>query len=67
LVTYTPRLLNVVTANMGLSTQLLALGLCVLAGTPRLYAASLPVQAGVLAGLQLWRERLVRKGTHLTR
>ncbi len=56
LLAYTPQLLNVVTANLGLSTQLLALGACILAGRPRLYAASLPVQAAALLALQLWRE-----------
>lgn len=60
-VAYTPRAANVVTANLGLSTQLLLLGACVLAGRPRLYTRSLPVQALLLAGVQLWREDRVRQ------
>ena len=48
---WTPLLLNRVTANLGLSTQLLALGACILIGRPRVYASSLPVQAGVLLAL----------------
>ncbi len=58
---YTPVLFSAVTANLGLSTQLLALGACILAGRPQVYAASLPLQAGVLLGLQLWREGQVRQ------
>ncbi|WP_407571233.1 CDP-alcohol phosphatidyltransferase family protein [Deinococcus altitudinis] len=68
---YTPKLLNAVSVNLGLATQLVALGACVLAGRPRLYPASLLAQAGVLAGLQFWREgqvrQQVRPGAHLTR
>ncbi|WDA59758.1 CDP-alcohol phosphatidyltransferase family protein [Deinococcus aquaticus] len=60
-VAYTPRVSNVVTANLGLATQLLWLGACVLAGRPRLYTRSLPVQALLLAGVQLWREDQVRR------
>lgn len=59
---YTPKLLTTVAANLGLSTQMLALGVSVLAGRPGLYAASLPLQAGVLGALQLWREGQVRRG-----
>ncbi|WP_425147789.1 CDP-alcohol phosphatidyltransferase family protein [Deinococcus sp.] len=55
--TWTPLLLTKVASNLGLSTQMLALGACLLLGRPRLYAASLPVQAGALLILQLWRER----------
>ncbi len=69
LLAYTPRLISAVTANLGLSTQLLALGACILAGRPRVYAASLPVQAGVLLALQLWREAEVKRSqpdTHLS-
>ncbi|MCD0159454.1 hypothetical protein IHN57_19585, partial [Deinococcus sp. 6GRE01] len=39
----------------------LLLGACVLAGRPRLYTRSLPVQALLLAGVQLWREDRVRQ------
>lgn len=60
---YTPHAITAVTANLGLSTQLLALGLCVLAGRPRLYTGSLPVQAALLVGVQLWREAQVRRET----
>ncbi|UQN07547.1 CDP-alcohol phosphatidyltransferase family protein [Deinococcus sp. QL22] len=60
-VAYTPQLITGVAANLGLSTQLLALGACLLLGKPRLYAASLPVQAAVLLGAQLWREGQVER------
>ncbi|ULH15137.1 CDP-alcohol phosphatidyltransferase family protein [Deinococcus sp. KNUC1210] len=53
---WTPLLLNRVAVNLGLSTQLLALGTCILLGRPRLYPATLPVQALSLLALQLWRE-----------
>ena len=56
---YTPLLLCQVSANLGLSSQLLALGAAVLAGRPGLYLGTLPLQALTLAGLQLWREGLV--------
>ncbi len=62
LLNYSPRLPNTVTANLGLASQLLALGAFILAGRPGLYAASLPVQAGVLVALQVWREGQVRQG-----
>lgn len=58
---YTPRLNNHISANLGLSTQLALLGVCVLAGKPKLYIRSLPVQALVLVGLQLWREKRVSR------
>ncbi|WP_407539658.1 CDP-alcohol phosphatidyltransferase family protein [Deinococcus radiomollis] len=63
---YTPKVLNTVAVNLGLATQLVALGACLLAGRPRLYPASLLAQAGVLAGLQLWREGQVRQETRPT-
>lgn len=56
---YTPREINAVAANLGLSTQLLALGTCLLAGRPGVYLWSLPAQAAVLTGVQVWRERRV--------
>jgi archaetidylinositol phosphate synthase len=60
---YSPRLLNTVAVNLGLSTQLVALGVSLLAGRPGLYPASLVAQAGALLGLQLWREGQVRRDT----
>lgn len=57
---YTPRAINQVAVNLGLSTQLLALGVCLLLGRPHLYLWSLPGQALLLAGVQLWREEQVR-------
>jgi archaetidylinositol phosphate synthase len=60
-VAYTPQPITGIAANLGLSTQLLALGLCLLLGKPRLYAASLPVQTAVLVGVQLWREGRVEQ------
>lgn len=58
---YTPQFALAVSANLGLSTQLLALGVAVLVGCPRLYTRSLPVQALLLIGTQLWREHQVRR------
>ncbi|WP_424951882.1 CDP-alcohol phosphatidyltransferase family protein [Deinococcus sp.] len=58
---YTPRMVTTIAANLGLSTQMLALGLCLLAGRPQLYPSSLSVQAGLLAALQVWREGEVRR------
>jgi archaetidylinositol phosphate synthase len=55
-VAYTPQPITGIAANLGLSTQSLALGVCLLLGRPRLYAASLPLQAALLVGVQLWRE-----------
>lgn len=57
---YTPRLNSQITANLGLSTQLALLGMCVLMGKPKTYNRSLPLQALALVGLQLWREQRVR-------
>lgn len=64
---YTPRAINRVAVNLGLSTQLLALGSCLLWGQPRVYLWSLPAQALLLAGVQVWREEQVRKGRGLPR
>lgn len=58
---YTPLLINRITANLGLSTQLLAFGVCMGLGRPRWYTRSLPFQAALLLGVQLWREEQVRK------
>jgi hypothetical protein len=60
-VAYTPRLATHVVANMGLSTQLAVLGALVALGRPRAYLGVLAAQAGVLVGLQLWREDRVRR------
>lgn len=57
---YTPRAVSLVAANLGLSTQLLALGLVLLLNKPQLYLWSLPAQALLLAGVQVWREGQVR-------
>lgn len=59
---YTPRLLCQVSANLGLSTQLLAVGVAIATGRGRAYLWGLPAQAGLLVGLQLWREARVRRG-----
>ncbi|GAA5514151.1 hypothetical protein Dcar01_02904 [Deinococcus carri] len=58
---YTPRAINRIAVNLGLSTQLLALGVCLLLRRPRLYLWSLPAQAALLAGVQVWREGQVRQ------
>ncbi|WP_034386212.1 CDP-alcohol phosphatidyltransferase family protein [Deinococcus sp. YIM 77859] len=57
---YTPRAVNAVAVNLGLSTQLLVLGACLLGGRPRVYLWSLPAQVLLLVGVQAWRERRVR-------
>lgn len=57
---YTPHAINRVAVNLGLSTQLLALGVALVLRRPRLYLWSLPAQALILAGVQLWREEQVR-------
>lgn len=57
---YNPLTTNLITSNLGLSTQLLALGICVALGRPRAYTKSLPLQALLLVGAQLWREKQVR-------
>ncbi|MBZ9713488.1 CDP-alcohol phosphatidyltransferase family protein [Deinococcus multiflagellatus] len=59
---YTPRAALSLSANLGLSTQLLGLGLCLLAGRPGWYHRSLGLQAAALLGTQLWREARVRRG-----
>ncbi|ABF46553.1 CDP-alcohol phosphatidyltransferase [Deinococcus geothermalis DSM 11300] len=59
---YTPRAINQVAVNLGLSTQLLALGGCLLLRRPRIYLWSLPAQALLLAGVQVWREGRVVRG-----
>ena len=50
-----------VLANLGLSTQLLALGVCLLLGVPTLYLWLALTQILVLPLLQLRRERLARQ------
>lgn len=59
---YTPATINRVAVNLGLSTQLLTLGVALALRRPRLYLWGLPAQAGLLAGVQLWREGRVRRG-----
>ncbi len=51
----------VVLANLGLSTQLLALGVCLLLGVPTLYLGLALAQVLVLPLLQIRRERLARQ------
>ena len=57
---YTPLPPLTLSANLGLSTQLLLLGALTLLGRPRWYAPSLLLQAGLLAWAQAWREGQVR-------
>lgn len=59
---YTPLTSTAVAANLGLTTQLAFLGLCLLANRPRLYTRSLPFQAALLLGVQAWREGQVQHG-----
>lgn len=60
---YTPLPVTAVAANLGLTTQLAFLGLCLLADRPRLYTRFLPVQALLLLGVQRWREGQVSRHT----
>lgn len=62
-VAYTPQPITGIAANLGLSTQLLALGACLLLGRPRWYPASLLVQTALLMGVQVWREGRVEAAT----
>jgi archaetidylinositol phosphate synthase len=50
-----------VLANLGLSTQLLALGVCLVAGAPSFYLWLVVGSAALLPLLQLRRERLARR------
>ncbi|WP_233218662.1 CDP-alcohol phosphatidyltransferase family protein [Deinococcus arcticus] len=58
---YTPLGALTLSANLGLATQLLVLGACVLAGRPGWYHRSLGLQAAALLGTQLWREGRVQR------
>ncbi|ADV68630.1 CDP-alcohol phosphatidyltransferase family protein [Deinococcus maricopensis] len=60
-VAYAPHVITQVASNLGLSTQLALLGGLLAARRPRAYLWSLPAQAALLAGVQLWRERQVRR------
>ena len=60
-VTYHDRATMHVLANLGLSTQLVALGACLVAGVPELYLWLAVGAAGLLPVLQLRREWLVRR------
>jgi archaetidylinositol phosphate synthase len=48
-------------ANLGLSTQLFVLGVCLLLGAPALYLWLVPASLALLPVLQLRRERLARQ------
>ena len=58
---YNPLFGTHVAANLGLTTQLALAGVLVAFGRPRWYLASLPLQALVLLGVQIARERAVRR------
>lgn len=60
---YTPLPITAVAANLGLTTQLAFLGLCLLGNRPQLYTRSLPVQGALLLGVQRWREGQVKRET----
>lgn len=57
---YHDRLTLAVLGNLGLSTQLVVLGVCLVAGVPELYLWLVVGSAGLLPLLQLRRERLAR-------
>lgn len=50
-----------ISANLGLSSQLALLGVCLVIGRGRWYGASLLLQSAVLVGAQCWREGRVRR------
>lgn len=56
---YTPPAALTLSANLGLSSQLLLLGALTLLKRPHWYAPSLVVQAAALLAAQVWRERQV--------
>ncbi|AZI42956.1 CDP-alcohol phosphatidyltransferase family protein [Deinococcus psychrotolerans] len=56
---YTPLAALTLSANLGLSSQLLLLGALTLLKRPHWYAPSLAVQAAALLTAQVWRERQV--------
>lgn len=58
---YNPLFGTHVAANLGLTTQLALAGTLIALGKPKWYLASLPLQALVLLGVQLARERAVRR------
>ena len=58
---YHDRATLVVLANLGLSTQLVALGACLALGAPAAYLWLVVVQAAALPLLQLRRERLAQR------
>lgn len=60
---YTPLPVTTIAANLGLTTQLAFLGLCLLGNRPQLYTRSLPVQGALLLGVQRWREGQVKRET----
>ena len=64
---YHDRATLVVLANLGLSTQLVVLGVCLAAGAPEAYLWLVLVQAAALPLLQLRRERLARRALRLRR
>ncbi len=57
---YTPRAVTHLAANLGLSSQLALAGFLIALNRPKLYLASLPLQAVALGAAQLWREARVR-------
>lgn len=57
---YTSLQVTTISANLGLSSQHLLLGACLLLGKAHWYTRSLPLQALLLVGAQLWREGQVQ-------
>ena len=58
---YHDRLTVLVLANLGLSTQLVVLGACLVAGVPTIYLWLVVAMLPLLVALQLRREWLVRR------
>jgi phosphatidylglycerophosphate synthase len=58
---YHDRVTVAVLTNLGLSTQLVALGICLVLEVPAVYLWLVVAQAMLLPGLQLRRERLARR------
>jgi archaetidylinositol phosphate synthase len=64
LLAYHDRATMAVLANLGLSTQLVVLGVCLVAGAPELYLWLVVSSAALLPLLQLRRERLAVSALH---
>jgi archaetidylinositol phosphate synthase len=58
---YHGRLFATIRANLGLSTQLVVLGVCLVIGEPEVFLWLALASAALLPGLQIWRELAARR------